>query len=182
MLMYNSYTALPRLSLPCMALAREVVKKTFLRGSSLQSGLRKTGATFEVVEIDVVAHVLLAGVDHRLMVPAGQVPLVQGAGNKTPAALAGQGGLMNRLHVPARLGLVDKVSQPALVLGGLCQVFALLRVVAQVEQQQGVVFRIDKFPLALADHHQWADGAFGHVFANHFIMPLATFEVCQRSE
>ncbi|MNE99266.1 hypothetical protein D3C80_1979150 [compost metagenome] len=48
---------------------------------------------------------------------------------------------------------------------------------AQVEQQQRILFGVDELPVAAADHHQRGVAAFGHVFANDFIVALATFEV-----
>ena len=60
-----------------------IVWMEVLAGESLEGRdiLRELIAPFEVVEIDVVAHVLLAGVHQRLVVPAFQFADGQGLGH-----------------------------------------------------------------------------------------------------
>ena len=66
------------------------------------------------------------------------------------------------------------------MIGGVHQVLALLRVVHQIEQQAGILLRIDEFVGAAPDHHQRAEGTFGHVFAEHLVMPLVAGQVRQQ--
>jgi hypothetical protein len=64
-------------------------------------GLWITCLALEVVEIDVVAHVLLAGVHQRLVVPALQLADGQRLGHQAAAALAGQ-------HLLAQAGMSQR--------------------------------------------------------------------------
>ena len=91
----------------------------------------------------MVAHVLLAGVDPRLVVPAGQPPSRQRGGHQASAALAVEYGAGDRGDVPASPGLVEERLERSAVgrTGG--EVLALLRVVAQVVEQAGVLLGVD---------------------------------------
>ncbi len=64
----------------------------------------------------MVAHVLLTGVYHRLVVPALQRSEGQGIGDEAPAPLAGEHLLVDRRDIPFRPGFGQEVVEQLLVV------------------------------------------------------------------
>ncbi|MOA16247.1 hypothetical protein D3C78_1364500 [compost metagenome] len=125
----------------------------------------------------MVTHVLLAGVHQRLVIPALEFAQGQRLGDETAAPLAGEHLLMNGRDVPLGTRLGEKFGEQGLMLRGLAEIFQLLGIIANVEQQARVIFAVDEFPRATTDHHQGTDGAFGHVFTEDFIMPALPLQM-----
>src|SRR5450830_1511010 len=98
------------------------------------AGLWITGFAFQIIEVDVVAHVLLTGVHQRLVIPALQLADSQGFGDETPAPLTGEHLLVNRRNVPFGPRLGEKIVKQRPVLRRLAEFFLFTRVVMYVEE------------------------------------------------
>src|SRR3989338_6354268 len=97
------------------------------------AGLWKARLAFEVVEVDVVAHVLLAGVDQRLVIPALERAQGQGLGDETPSALAGEYLLIKGRQGPFGPCLGQECGEQRLVPGALAEFMDLVWILAGVE-------------------------------------------------
>ena len=120
-------------------MATQVVFRGVLLGAAVGKGsyLGKTGAAFQVVEIDMVAHVLLAGIDPGLVIPTGQLALAQRLGHQTAAALAGESGGVDGRDVPALARFGDETGKDAAMLAGLGQVLTFERVAVRSNSSSG---------------------------------------------
>ena len=117
----------------------------------------------------MVAHVLLARVHPRLVVPRGQAPFGERAVHEPTATLAVEHRLVQLGQVPA----LQRLAQEGLDGGGvgrvIGQVVALLRVLWQVVEHAHIVLGIDEFPRATTNHHQGRFAALGHVLAKRLV-------------
>ncbi|MNY24229.1 hypothetical protein D3C86_1579320 [compost metagenome] len=98
------------------------------------AGLWITCFTFQIVEVDVVAHVLLTGVHQRLVIPALQLAEGQRLGHETSAPLAGEHLLVNRRDVPFGPRFGEKVVEKLAMLRRMAEFFQFARVVVYVEE------------------------------------------------
>ena len=76
--------------------------------TSVLAGLWKTCLALQIVEVDMVAHVLLTGVYQWLVVPALQLALGQRFEYQAATALAGEHLLVDRRDVPFGPRLTQK--------------------------------------------------------------------------
>src|SRR5450830_748329 len=87
-----------------------------LRSLLVLAGLWITRFAFQIVEVDMVAHVLLTGVHQWLVIPALQLALAHGGGDETTAPLPAEHLLVDRRDVPFRPGFGQEVVEECLVL------------------------------------------------------------------
>ena len=86
----------------------------------------------------MIAHVLLAGIDEGLVIPAGPLALLQGRRDEAPPPLAGQYLAVQARQIPALANLGLEAGEQLGVIGAGGQVLALQRIVLQIEQQRRV--------------------------------------------
>lgn len=98
------------------------------------AGLWITCFTLQIVEVDVVAHVLLAGVHQRLVIPALQFADGQGVGDETPASLTGEHLLVDRRDIPFGPRFGEKLLEKLPMLRQLAEFFLFLRIVMYIEE------------------------------------------------
>src|SRR5215469_14555324 len=93
---------------PCCKSAAETAK-----GASARRGtdMREPRAVFQIVQLEMVAHIAAGGIGPGLVIP-GVVPAAhQGPGHEAPPLLAGDDLRAQRVLVPARLRLAAEMGE-----------------------------------------------------------------------
>jgi len=138
---------------------------------------RETSAQLKVVEWDVGADVLLPAVIVRVVVPAGELALLERSPDQSARALREEDLVGDGLHVPLQLcfrgegfeGLADLRREEGMLRGEGGQVDPFLRVGGQVVELRGVGRARDVLPRPPLDHHHRGDGALPAVLGEHGI-------------
>src|SRR5260221_11220925 len=113
---------------------------------------REARRGLDVVEVEMIAHVLPAGVAERLEVPGMMRAGRQGGGDEMAAGLAGAHPLPHARQVPARRAFVAEAPYRRPRQGVGRQIAALVRIGGEIVKLIGVGGGIDEFMRAAAGH------------------------------